>query len=81
MLNASGGVIDDLIVLLLWMRLSIVWWLTPQPAKKILAWITEHAKDYVVDIQVRDDLALIAVQGPHARKKVQRLLRVNRIAK
>ncbi|HEK1125243.1 TPA: glycine cleavage system aminomethyltransferase GcvT [Proteus mirabilis] len=73
MLNASGGVIDDLIVYYFdetFYRLVV----NSATREKDLAWITEHAKDYVVDIQVRDDLALIAVQGPHAQEKVQRLL-------
>ncbi|MDX7019557.1 glycine cleavage system aminomethyltransferase GcvT, partial [Klebsiella aerogenes] len=72
MLNASGGVIDDLIVYYFdetFYRLVV----NSATREKDLAWITEHAKDYVVDIQVRDDLALIAVQGPHAQEKVQRL--------
>ncbi|MEQ4923332.1 glycine cleavage system aminomethyltransferase GcvT [Proteus hauseri] len=73
MLNASGGVIDDLIVYYFdetFYRLVV----NSATREKDLAWITEHATDYVVDIQVRDDLALIAIQGPHAPEKVQSLL-------
>ncbi|QIG05399.1 glycine cleavage system aminomethyltransferase GcvT [Proteus sp. ZN5] len=73
MLNASGGVIDDLIVYYFddsFYRLVV----NSATREKDLAWIEQHASDYVVDITVRDDLALIAVQGPHAQEKVQSLL-------
>ncbi|WP_426774049.1 glycine cleavage system aminomethyltransferase GcvT [Proteus faecis] len=73
MLNASGGVIDDLIVYYFddsFYRLVV----NSATREKDLAWIGQHASDYVVDITVRDDLALIAVQGPHAQEKVQSLL-------
>ncbi|MCE1782028.1 glycine cleavage system aminomethyltransferase GcvT, partial [Enterobacter hormaechei] len=65
MLNASGGVIDDLIVYYLsndFYRLVV----NSATREKDLAWINEHVASYPVDIQVRDDLALIAVQGPDA---------------
>ena len=68
MLNASGGVIDDLIVYFFTesdFRLVV----NSATREKDLAWITEHAAPYAVDITVRDDLALIAVQGPHAQAK------------
>lgn len=73
MLNASGGVIDDLIVYYFddsFYRLVV----NSATREKDLAWIEQHATNYVVEIQVRDDLALIAVQGPHAQEKVQSLL-------
>ncbi|MEK9498505.1 glycine cleavage system aminomethyltransferase GcvT [Photorhabdus sp. P32] len=73
MLNASGGVIDDLIVYYLsndFYRLVV----NSATREKDLAWINEHVVNYSVDIQVRDDLALIAVQGPEAQAKVQSLL-------
>ncbi|ETS33318.1 glycine cleavage system protein T [Photorhabdus temperata] len=73
MLNASGGVIDDLIVYYFsndFYRMVV----NSATREKDLAWINEHAANYPVDIQVRDDLALIAVQGPEAQAKVQSLL-------
>ncbi|MDH5728705.1 MAG: glycine cleavage system aminomethyltransferase GcvT, partial [Gammaproteobacteria bacterium] len=36
---------------------------------KDLAWIQQHAKNFDVEIIERDDLAMIAVQGPNARNK------------
>jgi aminomethyltransferase len=68
MLNASAGVIDDLIVYFLaddWFRLVV----NSATREKDLEWITRHAADYEVEITVRDDLALIAVQGPNAQAK------------
>lgn len=73
MLNASGGVIDDLIVYYLdddFYRLVV----NSATRDKDIAWIEQHAKPYVVSIDVRDDLALLAVQGPTAPQKVHSLL-------
>ncbi|CAK9884306.1 MAG: Aminomethyltransferase [Candidatus Erwinia impunctatus] len=70
MLNASGGVIDDLIVYFFdetQFRLVV----NSATREKDLAWIQKQAQPYAVDITVRDDLSLIAVQGPEAQKKAQ----------
>lgn len=78
MLNASGGVIDDLIVYFLaedYFRVIV----NSATREKDLDWITEHARPYGVEIQVRDDLGMIAVQGlrqesspPSDRRTAQR---------
>ncbi|TKI03779.1 glycine cleavage system aminomethyltransferase GcvT [Martelella alba] len=68
MLNASGGVIDDLIVYFLSesdFRLVV----NSATREKDVAWVTEHAAPYNIAITVRDDLSLIAVQGPQAQAK------------
>ena len=68
MLNQSGGVIDDLIVYYMnddWYRLVV----NAATREKDLAWIGKHAADFGVSVKERDDLAMIAVQGPHAREK------------
>lgn len=72
MLNASGGVIDDLIVYYLtedFFRLVV----NSATREKDLSWITQHAEPYAIDITVRDDLSLIAVQGPNAQAKAASL--------
>ncbi|HCH40532.1 MAG TPA: glycine cleavage system aminomethyltransferase GcvT, partial [Enterobacter sp.] len=72
MLNASGGVIDDLIVYYLsedFFRLVV----NSATREKDLSWITQHAEPYGIDITVRDDLSLIAVQGPNAQAKAASL--------
>ncbi|WP_052281989.1 glycine cleavage system aminomethyltransferase GcvT [Kluyvera genomosp. 1] len=72
MLNASGGVIDDLIVYYLtedYFRLVV----NSATREKDLSWITQHAEPYAIDITVRDDLSLIAVQGPNAQVKANSL--------
>ena len=68
MLNASGGVIDDLIVYFLAedaFRLVV----NSATREKDLAWINEHAAPFGVALTERDDLALIAVQGPQAKER------------
>ncbi len=68
MLTASGGVIDDLIVYFLtedYFRLVV----NSATREKDLAWIAEHAEPYGVTLTERQDLALVAVQGPQAKEK------------
>lgn len=73
MLNASGGVIDDLIVYFLdeqHFRLVV----NSATRENDLAWISEQSKDYGIQIEERRDLALIAVQGPDAMDKAQAVM-------
>jgi aminomethyltransferase len=41
--------------------------------EKDIAWITQQAKPFSIDIQVRDDLAMVALQGPTVRDKISHL--------
>ena len=73
MLNPRGGVIDDLIIYYLdesFFRLVV----NASTRDKDLAWIEQQAKAFGVDVKERPDFAMIAVQGPNARKKVLGLL-------
>jgi aminomethyltransferase len=73
MLDESGGVIDDLIVYFVredFFRIVV----NSATRDKDLAWINAQAKPFGVDVRERRDLAIIAVQGPKAREKVQALL-------
>ncbi|WP_341503034.1 glycine cleavage system aminomethyltransferase GcvT [Gallaecimonas sp. GXIMD4217] len=68
MLNEQGGVIDDLIVYFLtedFFRLVV----NSATREKDLAWIRQHAEAHGVSVTERDDLAMIAVQGPKAKEK------------
>lgn len=73
MLNEAGGVIDDL----------IVYFFTPERYRlvvnaatrdKDLAWINAQAEAFSVAVSERDDLAMLAVQGPSARELAGRIL-------
>jgi len=73
MLNERGGVIDDLIVYFLgedFFRVVV----NASTRDKDLAWIEQQAKAFDVRVTERAELAMIAVQGPNARAKVQSLL-------
>ncbi|MDH5181968.1 MAG: glycine cleavage system aminomethyltransferase GcvT [Gammaproteobacteria bacterium] len=73
MLNEQGGVIDDLIVYYMhdsWFRMVV----NAATREKDLAWINKQAGAFDVNVNVRDDLAMIAAQGPHARDKVHQVL-------
>ena len=67
MLNDAGGVIDDLIVYFndeSWFRLIV----NAATREKDVAWITQCAAPYGVEVNERVELAMIAVQGPNARE-------------
>ncbi len=76
MLNEKGGVIDDLIVYYMrddWFRMVV----NAGTRDKDIAWITKQAKPFNVDVQERAELAMIAVQGPHAREKALQVLPID----
>jgi aminomethyltransferase len=78
MLNARGGVIDDLIVYFLEeaglhggkFRLVV----NAATRAKDIAWIESQATAFGVNVTERAELAMIAVQGPNARERVLDLL-------
>lgn len=73
MLNADGGVIDDLICYGLGAdRYRAV--VNAATADKDLAWMRARAQGASVHIDSREDLAMLAVQGPQARTTVAPLL-------
>lgn len=73
MLNEQGGVIDDLIV---YFQEENQYRMIVNAATrdKDIAWITQHAEAFAVQIHERDDLTMLAVQGPLAREKVKPIL-------
>jgi len=73
MLNERGGVIDDPIVYFMtesWFRMVV----NAGTRDKDIAWIKQQAVAFNVDVKVRDELAMIAVQGPNARTKAVSVL-------
>lgn len=68
MLNEQGGILDDLIVYALQAgNYRVV--VNAATREKDLEWIGQHAQNYQVQITERSDLAMVAVQGPHARER------------
>ncbi len=75
MLRTNGGVIDDLIVYFMredWFRLVV----NAGTADKDIAWMQEQAKTHAPQLKIipRNDLAMVAVQGPNAHAKVWQVL-------
>ena len=72
MLNENGGVIDDLIVYNMAIEGDDQWYRTVVNCgtrEKDLAWMQALAVSFAVELIERDDLAMIAVQGPNAIKR------------
>ncbi|MDH0302604.1 MULTISPECIES: glycine cleavage system aminomethyltransferase GcvT [unclassified Pseudomonas] len=78
LLNADGGVIDDLIAY----RTEDGYRLVANAATrdKVLAWLQAHSDGFKVGFRARPELAILAIQGPQAREKVAALLSASRAA-
>ncbi len=78
LLNEQGRVIDDLIAY----RTEDGYRLVANAATrdKVLAWLEAQSEGFAVGIEARPELAILAIQGPHAREKVAALLSVARAA-
>jgi aminomethyltransferase len=79
MLNDKGGVVDDLIVYFLgpeYYRLVV----NSSTREKDIAWLQTHCKDFKVTLDPRFDLAIIAVQGPHALEKISKVLNASQVS-
>lgn len=73
MLTVDGGVIDDLIVYYMredWFRMVV----NAATRDKDLAWIHKQAAQFQVDVTEREDLAMIAVQGPNGPQRLREVL-------
>lgn len=75
MLNEQGGVIDDLIVYAPTAANPELWRVVVNcgTRDKDLAWMQAQAASFRVHLREREDLAMIAVQGPQARATVSAL--------
>ncbi|TDL97023.1 glycine cleavage system aminomethyltransferase GcvT [Stutzerimonas stutzeri ATCC 17588 = LMG 11199] len=72
MLNERGGVIDDLIVYLTDWGYRLV--VNASTRDKDLAWMQAQAADFAVEVNERPQLAMLAIQGPHARARTAELV-------
>ena len=75
MLRPDGCVIDDLIIYFMtedWFRIVV----NAGTADKDIAWMKEQAAIHAPNLSItsRDDLAMVAVQGPNARARVWQVL-------
>lgn len=69
MLNDTGGVIDDLIVYFLdesSYRLVV----NCGTREKDLAWLAQHVEGLSIDVRERQDLGIVAIQGPAAKSSL-----------
>lgn len=78
MLNPDGGVIDDLIVYNMgdWFRTVV----NCGTREKDLAWMNKVAANFSVQLIERDDLAMIAIQGPEAITRAKTVVSSERVA-
>ncbi len=72
MLNERGGVIDDLIVYLTDWGYRLV--VNASTRDKDLAWMQTQAEGFAVEVKERPELAMLAIQGPHARARTSELV-------
>ncbi|MBF0143116.1 MAG: glycine cleavage system aminomethyltransferase GcvT [Magnetococcales bacterium] len=73
MLNEAGGIVDDLIVYRLGeaeFRLVI----NAGRRERDLEWIGSQAEAFAVEVRRRDDLAMVALQGPEALFRLRRVI-------
>lgn len=70
LLNERGGIVDDVIAY----RLSSGYRVVANAAtrQRVLGWLAQHAGGFAVRLEERDDLAMLAVQGPAARERFAR---------
>jgi aminomethyltransferase len=75
MLTPEGGVIDDLIVYKPTATQPGLWRVVVNCGThdKDLAWMQAQAVNFRISLKERDDLAMIAVQGPQARDTVKKV--------
>lgn len=78
MLNEQGGVVDDLIVYLTAEGYRVV--VNASTRDKDIAWMQQQAAGFAVTLNERADLAMLAIQGPHARAKTAELVSSARAA-
>ena len=80
LLNDQGGVIDDLIVYYMndnWCRVIV----NATTREKDIKWFSEHIGSFNLELKEREDLAMLAVQGPEAVNIVNKVLSIEETPK
>ena len=68
MMNQSGGIVDDLIAYKMPFGYRLV--VNCANRKGDLEWISSQLKKYQVKMKERDDLSMLAIQGPQSKKVI-----------
>ena len=76
MLNERGGIVDDMIVYRLDDGYRLV--VNASTRDQDLAWMQAHLDGFDVQLNERSELAMLAIQGPHARHKIAELVTQSR---
>ena len=76
MLNERGGIVDDMIVYRLDEGYRLV--VNASTRDQDLAWMHAHLAGFDVHLNERAELAMLAIQGPHARQKIAELVNQSR---
>ncbi|RRV09266.1 glycine cleavage system aminomethyltransferase GcvT [Pseudomonas sp. v388] len=76
MLDFSGGIIDDMIVYLTHAGYRLV--VNAATGAKDLAWMQSRLAGFDVQLVPRDEMAMLAIQGPQARNKIAELVSSSR---
>ncbi|MHC8405198.1 glycine cleavage system aminomethyltransferase GcvT [Pseudomonas sp. TMB3-21] len=76
MLNERGGIVDDMIVYRLEEGYRLV--VNASTRNQDMAWMQAHLDGFDVDLNERAELAMLAIQGPHARHKIAELVTQSR---
>ena len=76
MLNEQGGIVDDMIVYRLDEGYRLV--VNASTRDQDMAWMQACLDGFDVQLRERSELAMLAIQGPHARQKIAELVTQSR---
>jgi aminomethyltransferase len=76
MLNEQGGIVDDMIVYRLDEGYRLV--VNASTRDQDMTWMQAHLDGFDVQLRERSELAMLAIQGPHARQKIAELVNQSR---
>ncbi|SDA81894.1 aminomethyltransferase [Pseudomonas sp. NFACC15-1] len=76
MLNERGGIVDDMIIYRVEGGYRLVF--NASTRDQDLAWMQAQLGDYDAQLLERPELAMLAIQGPHARQKIAELVTQSR---